>query len=266
MPFVSVKCTACGAVLEVDEMREKAVCPFCQTPFVYEKAVNITNIYGGTQSPDELAAAGESFAVHEEFVTAYNVFDKMTEEYPNDYRGWWGMVRVRSLNFSDIYVSSEMLEKIKGWYDKAYAVASDAERALIAPRFADYIGRVEALMQMRDEEYAAKKAELEKQIEAVKKKIEVVEAPGKTFVGMIKTAIIGIIAFIALIFLFVRGLGVFLCVVILGSLIGVGAYAAASSMVSLVYEKNSEGLRKQKYKLEEELKKATREYYSSFSI
>ena len=44
MPFVQAKCTNCGGVLAVDETLDAAVCPFCNTPYVVEKAINNYNI------------------------------------------------------------------------------------------------------------------------------------------------------------------------------------------------------------------------------
>ena len=40
MPLVQAKCTNCGASLEVDNARDSAICPYCQTPYVVEKAIN----------------------------------------------------------------------------------------------------------------------------------------------------------------------------------------------------------------------------------
>lgn len=40
MPFVQAKCTNCGANLEVDNSRDAAICPYCHTPYVVEKAIN----------------------------------------------------------------------------------------------------------------------------------------------------------------------------------------------------------------------------------
>ena len=40
MPLVKAQCTSCGANLEVDESKEAAICPFCNTPYVVEKAIN----------------------------------------------------------------------------------------------------------------------------------------------------------------------------------------------------------------------------------
>ena len=46
MPLVDAKCTNCGGALQVDSAKEAAVCPFCGSAFIVEKAVqnfNITN-------------------------------------------------------------------------------------------------------------------------------------------------------------------------------------------------------------------------------
>lgn len=43
MPLVQVKCTNCGANLEIDNTLDAAVCPYCNVPFVVEKAINNYN-------------------------------------------------------------------------------------------------------------------------------------------------------------------------------------------------------------------------------
>lgn len=40
MPLVSAKCTNCGANLEVDNTKDAAICPYCGTPYIVEKAIN----------------------------------------------------------------------------------------------------------------------------------------------------------------------------------------------------------------------------------
>ena len=58
MAFVAAKCTQCNAALEVDPSKEAAVCPFCGTAFITEKAIhhhhttNVTNI--GTLHADKV--------------------------------------------------------------------------------------------------------------------------------------------------------------------------------------------------------------------
>ena len=59
MPLVQAKCTNCGASLQVDGTKDAAICPYCGTPFIVEKAINyynttnqisanVVNIYGDT--------------------------------------------------------------------------------------------------------------------------------------------------------------------------------------------------------------------------
>ncbi len=46
MPLVEAKCTNCGAVLQVDDSLDAAICPYCNTAYIVEKAINnytITN-------------------------------------------------------------------------------------------------------------------------------------------------------------------------------------------------------------------------------
>lgn len=58
MPLVQAKCTNCGANLEIDNTKDAAICPYCGTAFVVEKAINnynttnqiqagVVNVYGG---------------------------------------------------------------------------------------------------------------------------------------------------------------------------------------------------------------------------
>lgn len=69
MPLVSAKCTNCGASLEIESTNDAAVCPYCDVPFIVEKAVNyynttnnitaeVVNVYGGN-SADFVIRAGE---------------------------------------------------------------------------------------------------------------------------------------------------------------------------------------------------------------
>ena len=44
MPLVNAKCTNCGGVLQVDDSKEAAICPFCESAYVVEKAINNYNI------------------------------------------------------------------------------------------------------------------------------------------------------------------------------------------------------------------------------
>ena len=42
--FVAAKCPNCGAALEVDAAKEAAICPYCNTPYIVDKAINMVQI------------------------------------------------------------------------------------------------------------------------------------------------------------------------------------------------------------------------------
>ena len=44
--LVPAVCTQCGAALEVDPTQEAAVCKYCNTPFIVDKAIQNYNING----------------------------------------------------------------------------------------------------------------------------------------------------------------------------------------------------------------------------
>lgn len=67
MPLVAAKCTQCGGVLEVDSTHDAAICKYCGTPFITEKAINnynvtnniqasVVNIYGGNSADFQITA------------------------------------------------------------------------------------------------------------------------------------------------------------------------------------------------------------------
>lgn len=100
MPLVPAKCTNCGASLTVDSSKEAAVCEFCGTPFIVEKAItNVTigegsavtiesaviNIQGGNQpSADNLLKRGEEFEKQGNYDSALEYYNKVLDiDYAN---------------------------------------------------------------------------------------------------------------------------------------------------------------------------------------
>lgn len=114
MALVAAKCTQCGADLQVDPAQEAAICPFCKTAFITEKAINnyvtnnVTNI--GNLNADvvnivndpaeELHNAGRAHMDMGEEKRAADSFRKMIERFPGDWRGYYGLLRASSGDFS----------------------------------------------------------------------------------------------------------------------------------------------------------------------
>lgn len=223
MPLVPAICTQCGARLEVDPNCEAAICKYCNTPFITEKAINnynttyVTNIghlhadvvhINDDSSRDSRVKSGETFLKFDDYTSAEEVFSKLTKECPYDYRGWWGLVRVYSRKFTDFSIGRPELSKMKSMYDKACTVATPQEKSAMDAEYKPYSAQLERRlserlndtrqrMQQESYEFEAQKRSLESRINALSEQQKSLKQPSK-----ILTIVLGILILIVAIDLF----------------------------------------------------------------
>ena len=223
MPLVPAICTQCGARLEVDPNCEAAICKYCNTPFITEKAINnynttyVTNIghlhadvvhINDDSSRDSRVKSGETFLKFNDYTSAEEVFSKLTKECPYDYRGWWGLVRVYSRKFTDFSIGRPELSKMKSMYDKACTVATPQEKSAMNAEYKPYSAQLERRlserlndtrqrMQQESYEFEAQKRNLESRINALSEQQKSLKQPSK-----ILTIVLGMLILIVAIDLF----------------------------------------------------------------
>ncbi len=102
MPLVKAICETCGGQLEVDNSLEAAVCPYCRTPYIVEKAIknyNISNngptyINNATFTEDSefirLLDAAEGYEKLGDYANAYKSYVEICRQYPHKFEGWYG--------------------------------------------------------------------------------------------------------------------------------------------------------------------------------
>ncbi len=162
MPIVQAKCTACNGNLEVDSQKEAAVCPFCGTPYIVEKAINhfhaastkiesfhadVVNISAESQL-ETLVKSGETFMMLNKFSDARRVFDEITRKYPQDYRGWWGLIKVNTENLTRVSCYDEDLAEHRSLLNNIHAVSNSD---IYSGVDAEYNGFTEKVEQYRSE-------------------------------------------------------------------------------------------------------------------
>ena len=138
MPLVQAKCTNCGGILQVENDKEAAICPFCQTPYVVEKAINnyrVCNQFSinnsevhihNSESYDEKYESANCFlAVHKDYRRAEELFNELVAKTSNDYRGWWGLIRVKTKEFTCFGVTPDIIQKLTVLADSAFKVCND---------------------------------------------------------------------------------------------------------------------------------------------
>ena len=101
--LVPAKCTSCNASLDVDPSKDAALCPYCGTPFIVEKAIqqfitthktinNIqTAIIQNGFSEEKYVENGIMQIKLERYQDALNTFEKMSQDYPNNWKSWFGI-------------------------------------------------------------------------------------------------------------------------------------------------------------------------------
>lgn len=168
MPLVPALCTQCGSKLEIDSAQEAAICPFCKTPFVTEKAINnynttnVTNIgnlhadvvnVSEDNSRENRVLSGETFIKLKDYGKAEKVFTELTNDFPHDYRGWWGLIKVNSKNFTDFSIDRVIYNRINNLFEKLRAVADTTSVNEIITTYSTYMNEC-------DEKLSAVEAEL----------------------------------------------------------------------------------------------------------
>lgn len=152
MPLVSAKCTSCGATLNVDQSLDAAICPYCGTPYIVEKAINN---YNTTYRVDNLKAdvvninsdgsakaridAGNAFIQLKEFDNAYTAYFEAAKLTPQDFRTWWGCLRARTRDFTLTTADSRQIQEFQDLANKAFQFMTPDEKQMYSKKYYDFI-------------------------------------------------------------------------------------------------------------------------------
>lgn len=126
MPFVQAKCPNCGGFLAVDSSKDAAVCQFCNTPFIVEKAVNNYNVtvsgsvvidagssninIGNGPSVENLIIRGNDYLKDGNYDKAYEYFNKVLDIDARNVEALNGIKRINE-------IKNEQLRFNTGKYD-----------------------------------------------------------------------------------------------------------------------------------------------------
>lgn len=134
MSLKPLNCPNCGGKIEnFDETLKKGICPYCDTIIndvpELQKAFKVegkVEIVGNTS--DDMSARAETFLEIGELGRANIEFQNMTREFPADYRGWWGLVRVQTNDFVD-FMALNAQSNIN--YERALKFANEKDKEQI---------------------------------------------------------------------------------------------------------------------------------------
>lgn len=196
MPLVAAQCTNCGAALQVDNTKDAAVCQYCGSAFIVEKAIHnyeINNTYKIENANiivnDEksfakrMEAAEEYLYKLQEYDAAYRIFCEIESLAPTNYKLWYGKICSQTRDFNpdvvaDIVVNHRAAyEDMKRDFINAERTAMGEEKAEIREKIANLLKGAKAGVQaMIDGEIKGQKDALNEQNDAYNREIQELNA------------------------------------------------------------------------------------------
>ena len=194
-----LQCSVCGGALVMSDDGEKAVCESCGMSFKKETVKKmIMELSGpvkveGIQNSDSLADRAETFLRLGETEKAHAAFRQMADEYPADYRGWWGQTRLTDWGqyFYDSGLGAATMPEV---CKRALQFAPEEAKKEIQDYFSEKVSSVKKQTDQRhraeqaaaeeqrrnakaaEEEYQKRLKIYEKAIEEVREKLDHAEA------------------------------------------------------------------------------------------
>lgn len=196
MPLVAAQCTNCGAALQVDNTKDAAVCQYCGSAFIVEKAIHnyeINNTYqienaniivNDEQSfAKRMEAAEEYLYKLQEYAAAHKIFCEIESLAPTNYKLWYGKICSQTRDFNaevvaDIVVNHRAAyEDMKRDFINAERTAMGEEKAEIREKIANLLEGAKAGVQsMIDVDIKGEKDALNAQNDAYNREIQELNA------------------------------------------------------------------------------------------
>lgn len=121
MVLETAKCPNCGANIELDPKKTFFVCGYCGANILTKDA---TDAYKEEQKKEYRLKIADECLEKGILEDAEKIYKEISKEFPNDYRGWWGIIRSNP-------AEANRLDPMDTIYKKAIAFAPDDKKAII---------------------------------------------------------------------------------------------------------------------------------------
>ena len=152
MPLIEVKCKNCGSSLHIDSNTKTGVCPFCNTQYFSEDTVNNYNIGQANIHIDNnaivenlLKNAETNLSILKDYEKSAELFKKVTESAPDNYKGWWGIIRAKTREFHNF--DSSTLNQLNKYAAYAINVAGTNTKTALKDKWLKYLIKNKAILQ-----------------------------------------------------------------------------------------------------------------------
>ncbi len=137
----TLKCSSCGAVLNVDSDEKYIICEYCNSTNVNPHAAPKNHVEELIQNIINKAEAYIKFGNYDE---ALSIYKQLANDYPNDYRGHWGKVFSTTKNFTYLDISDSALNDAEFDCENALTTAPKNKKFDLANTWNSYTQKVQA--------------------------------------------------------------------------------------------------------------------------
>lgn len=123
----------------------------------------------GNNSLDRLLQNAATYMGIENYTAAYNTYQEITKLYPEDHRGWWGMMESDTGNFSDIRISTEKRNILNKWFGYVRKLSDESS---YMKKLETYLQYLQKISHMQAEEEMTSVKEMHKRLEADKGRLQ----------------------------------------------------------------------------------------------
>lgn len=173
MAFIEAKCKNCGGDIRLDEKLNRGKCDYCGTEFVKSDIIvnknykidNATLVLNEDSFTEQMFVNAETYLLKlKDYDKAFDTYHSITQSKADDCRGWWGMLRAASHDFTLIQNSRDLLEALRTYADNAIKLAADDEKESFIEQWDTYRRKLEGYIDGKEVEYAFQRVEqLEKE-------------------------------------------------------------------------------------------------------
>lgn len=166
MPLVNAKCTNCGGTLTVDASKEAAICDFCGSPYIVEKAIQNYNYYvtqnikadnvnvtaKGEAEKERLLHNAETNMGFKDYNKAYEIYKQVSEDYPDDYRGWHGLTIIATQDFTQFDLSYKDYQNVSSFVNKEIISTDSFKAEELKAKWEEYSRQYSELIEEKKKE------------------------------------------------------------------------------------------------------------------
>lgn len=153
------------------------VCQFCGKKYTPEEAKKLivsgtVDFVKGNAEKERLLENAQTFIQLDQPYKAFELYTTVTNEYPDDYRGWYGLASVKTIDFSNVDIDCSTFFEVESWLKKAITCASGSSAYdSVTSQWNAYLAKRKAFIEEKKKE----KLEAKQRIIFLQKRIDELE-------------------------------------------------------------------------------------------